>query len=103
MEGEKIKITRTVTQEIKELRGDVDKIRYNELVHLESRLLNLESKVRTPITTLYLIIAFVVFVGFVAVVSLPSLIGWSVAGISGIIIILAGMAIFKTVTTKRNE
>ena len=98
MASEKTRTTQTITQEINELRETVDKIRYNELVHIEGRLSNLESKVRTPLMTLYLIVAFAIFVGCIAVISLPGSIGWSVAGISGLIIILAGLAIFKTIT-----
>jgi hypothetical protein len=98
--SEEIKTTKIITQEINELKETVDKIRYNELVHMEKRLVNLESKARTPLTTLYLIVAFAIFVGFVAVISLPESIGWSVAGIAGLIIILAGLAIFKIITTK---
>lgn len=94
------KTAETITQEINELREEVDKIRYNELVHIEDRISNLETKVRTPLMTLYLIVAFVIFVGFVAVINLPGSIGWSIAGISGLIIILAGLAIFRTITTK---
>ena len=100
MASEETKTTQIITQEINELRETVDKIRYNELVHMEGRLSNLESKVRTPLMTLYLIVAFVIFIGFVAVINLPEPIGWIVAGISGLIIILAGLAIFRTVTTK---
>ncbi len=100
MASEEIKTAEIMTQEINELRETVDKIRYNELVHMEDRLSNLESKVRTPLMTLYLIVAFAIFVGFVAVLNLPASIGWSVAGISSIIIILAGLAIFRTIKTK---
>ena len=100
MASEETKTTQIIAQEINELRETVDKIRYNELVHMEGRLSNLESKVRTPLMTLYLTVAFVIFVGFVAVISLPGSIGWSVAGISGLIIILAGLAIFRTIKTK---
>ncbi len=100
MASEEIKTAEIITQEINELRETVDKIRYNELVHMENRLSNLESKVRTPLMTLYLIVAFSIFVGFVAVLNLPASIGWSVAGISSSIIILAGLAIFKTIKTK---
>ena len=100
MASEEMETPASITREIHELRETVDKIRYNELVHIEGRLGNLESKVRTPLMTLYLIITFAIFVGFVAVVNLPEQIGWSIAGISGIIVILAGLAIFRTIRTK---
>lgn len=100
MATEQLETSANITREIHDLKEIVDKIRYNELVHIESRLGNIESKVRTPLMTLYLIIAFVVFVGIVAVVNLPPSIGWSIAGVCGLIVILAGLAIFRTIRTK---
>ena len=101
MATEELETTSSITKEVHDLKEIVDKIRYNELVHIESRVGNLETKIRTPLTTLYLIIAFVIFVGCVAVLNLPASIGWSIAGVSCLIVILAGLAIFKTVSRKQ--
>lgn len=100
MATEQLETSSSITQEIHDLKEAVDKIRYNELVHIESRLGNLESKIRTPLMTLYLTIAFVVFIGVVGVVNLPVPIGWSIGGISGLIVVLAGLAIYRTIRTK---
>lgn len=100
MATEQLETSSSIAQEIHDLKESVDKIRYNELVHIEARLGNLESKVRTPLMTFYLTIAFVVFIGFVAVMNLPSSIGWSIAGVCGLIVILTGFAISRTIRTK---
>lgn len=101
MATEQLETSSSISREIHDLKETVDKIRYNELVHIERRLGNLESKVRTPLMTLYLMIAFVVFIGFIAVMNLPASIGWSIAGISGLIVILVGLAIFRTIRTEQ--
>jgi hypothetical protein len=101
MATEELETTSSITKEIHDLRETVDKIRYNELVHIEGRLRSLETKIRTPLMTLYLIIAFVIFIGCVAVLNLPASIGWSIAGVSCLIVILTGLAIFRTVSTKQ--
>ena len=100
MATEQLEDSSSIIREIHSLKETVDKIRYNELVHIEKRLVNLESKIRTPLMTLYLIIAFVVFIGFVAVMNLPASIGWSIAGVCGLIVILAALAIFRSIRTK---
>lgn len=103
MASEKPKTTQIIEEEIAELKDAVHKIRHNELAHIETRLSDLESKVRMPLTTLYLILAFIIFIISVAVITLPPPIGWSVAGIGGVIVILTSLAIFRIIKTNRRE
>ena len=100
MSTEQLETPSSIIEEIHGLKETVDKIRFNELVHMEKRLVNLESKIRTPLMTLYLIIAFVVFIGFVAAIDLPASIGGIIAGVCGLIVILASIAIFRTIRTR---
>ena len=97
------KTTESIAEEIKELRKTVDTIRHNELVHVEERLSNLEGKMRAPLSTAYLIVAFAVFIGILAAFNLPPLIGRSVAGVSGAVAGLGLFYIFRTVKKRPGE
>ena len=79
----------TLREEIKELKSQVAKIRDNELKHVDARLDTLESKLRAPLSSLYLVAAFVIFVGIIGFVNLPAIVGWPIVGICTIILVLA--------------
>jgi len=94
-------IEATLREEIKELKSQLTKIRENELKHIDARLDTLESKLRAPLSSLYLLAAFVIFVGIIGFVSLPAIIGWPIVGICITILILALIGIKRLAATKR--
>ena len=91
-----------VNRNIEEMREDIKRIRENELAHIDARLSDVESKVRAPLTTLYLVAAIAVFVGLVAVVTFSGALAASIAGICGVILVLALLAVRKTVRIRRD-
>ena len=94
-------IEETLREQIAELRSQLDKIRDNELKHIDARLDTLESKLRAPLSSLYLLAAFVIFVGIIGFISLPAIIGWPIVGICVIILVLALIGIKRLTATKR--
>ena len=94
-------IEETLHEQIEELRSQLTKIRENELKHIDARLDTLESKLRAPLSSLYLLAAFVIFVGVIGFISLPAIIGWPIVGICITILILALIGIKRLAATKR--
>ena len=87
--------------ELEEIRKQVIEIKDNHLVHVNARLDTLESKLRAPLSSLYLLAAFVIFVGIIGFISLPATIGWPIVGICGAILVLALIGIKRLAITKR--
>ena len=90
----------SLREEIKELKSQVAKIRDNELKHIDARLDTLESRLRAPLSSLYLLAAFVIFVGIIGFISLPAIIGWPIAGVCVIVLVLALIGIKRLAATK---
>ena len=91
----------TFREQIEELKRQLTQIKENELKHIDARLDTLESKLRTPLSSLYLLAAFVIFVGIVGFISLPATIGWPIVGICVAILVLALIGIKRLTATKR--
>jgi len=90
----------SLREEIKELKSQVANIRDNELKHIDARLDTLESRLRAPLSSLYLLAAFVIFIGIIGFISLPAIIGWPIVGVCVIVLVLALIGIRRLAATK---
>ncbi len=90
----------TLRGEVEELKSQVAKIKDNELKHIDARLDTLESRLRAPLSSLYLLAAFVIFVGIIGFISLPAIIGWPIVGVCVIVLVLALIGIKRIAATK---